>query len=160
LNSRMVACFQTASDAYTRGFGACAQHYSRRGQKLRQQRNRARAREAKLIFASQNPDYTVDAERMRIDLHGLRVGEALSRVAKTIEVMRNAAAARAKHGGGGGGLPDRRGRLTIITGRGVHSAGGKARIKPAVEQWLRQQAGLTCEGGGPDAGQVTAVVPW
>ena len=57
---------------------------------------------------------------MQIDLHGLRVGEAVARVAKTIEVMRNAAVAQNKklRGTSGNG----QGRLTIVTGRGVHSA--------------------------------------
>ena len=28
--------------------------------------------------------------------------------------------------------------VTVITGRGLHSAGGVARIKPAVEEFLQQ----------------------
>ena len=67
LNKRMVACFHAASDAFNRGLGACASHYSHRGRVLRQQRNRARKREAEIIFANKNPGYTISPRLMQID---------------------------------------------------------------------------------------------
>ncbi|MFT4540836.1 MAG: DNA-nicking Smr family endonuclease [Planctomycetota bacterium] len=55
-----------------------------------------------------------------IDLHGLRVAQALRHLKLRLTVCRSMS------------IP----RVRIITGRGWGSPGGKARLKPAVEEWL------------------------
>ena len=71
----------------------------------------------------------------------------MDRVSRTIQVMRNAAAAtKSDHIFG---------TLIIITGKGLHSSGGRARIKPAVENWL-SECDYTYESMD---GKVTTKVP-
>jgi hypothetical protein len=60
----------------------------------------------------------------RVDLHGLFVAEALARVEQHV-------AACKEH---------RVLRTLIITGRGLHSQGGIARVRPEVEAWLRERS--------------------
>lgn len=58
----------------------------------------------------------------RIDLHGLRVLEALEKVREHLALCR-------QHGVE---------RTTIITGKGLHSVDGVAKIRPQVEQLLQE----------------------
>ena len=60
--------------------------------------------------------------RTEIDLHGMYVGEAISVVSRTVAGLKAA----------GGG------RFHLITGRGKHSSDGRARLRPAVVEWLRE----------------------
>lgn len=69
-----------------------------------------------------------------VDLHGLHVSEAIARADAAI------ASARAR------GAP----RLTLIVGRGAHSAGGVARIRPAVERELIRKHSLRVTPGVPN----------
>ncbi|KAF8253034.1 Smr-domain-containing protein [Wilcoxina mikolae CBS 423.85] len=60
----------------------------------------------------------------KVDLHGLLVAEALARVEQHVASCR-------EHGVL---------RTLIITGRGLHSQGGVARVRPEVEAWLRERS--------------------
>ena len=60
-----------------------------------------------------------------VDLHGLLVGEALTKTAEHLAACRERGVRRTK----------------IITGRGNHSLGGVARVRPEVEAWLVQRRG-------------------
>lgn len=110
---------------------------------------RLNALAAELIFTSLNPEYPVhgggsatwigwlfwggvggERERQKgtaglanIDLHGLYVSEAIERINRHLEKCRDAGVER----------------TTIITGRGLHSQGGVAKIKPEVERWLQER---------------------
>ncbi|KAI5780933.1 hypothetical protein EDC01DRAFT_620111 [Geopyxis carbonaria] len=59
----------------------------------------------------------------RCDLHGLLVKEAVGRVEAHLRTCRERGVER----------------TLIITGRGLHSDGGVAKVKPEVETWLRGQ---------------------
>ena len=63
-----------------------------------------------------------------MDLHGLHVAEAVETVKALLDVHREAQKASRFY-------PYR--YLTVITGRGRHSVGGVAKIKPAIENLLR-----------------------
>jgi DNA-nicking Smr family endonuclease len=79
---------------------------------------------ASYIFKSKNASYPTDLSI--IDLHGLFVNEALAKTAEHILVCR------------------KRGVLqtSIITGKGLRSREGQAKIKPAVETFLSRESGL------------------
>lgn len=68
-----------------------------------------------LIFQAHNAGHQLDT----IDLHELLVSEALEELKKRVaELNRNGYSS-----------------LTVITGQGLHSRGGVAKIKPSVVQW-------------------------
>lgn len=93
------------------------------------------------IFAFHNPSYLSQAPSLlgslfsffsppnpksalaKIDLHGLRVSEALDRVRRHLALCR-------KHGVG---------RTVVITGKGLHSVDGVAKVKPQVERLLHEE---------------------
>ena len=103
---------------------------------------RLNARAAELIFKSYNPAYPVEGGNAwwidwllggdedwegrlgTVDLHGLYVAEAVDRVKKHLERCTERGVQK----------------TTIITGRGLHSQGGVAKIRPEVEKWLRERA--------------------
>lgn len=60
-----------------------------------------------------------------VDLHGLLVVEALEKTKEHLAACRERRVRRTK----------------IITGRGNHSVGGVARLRPEVEAWLRERSG-------------------
>jgi DNA-nicking Smr family endonuclease len=82
-------------------------------------------RAAHHIFKSKNPSYPSDLSQ--IDLHGLFVNEALVRTAEHLGACRKKRIAR----------------TTIITGKGNRSRDGEAKIKPAVEAFLKRESGIT-----------------
>lgn len=107
------------------------------------------------IFAEKNPHYLAPASSSpfsffsalfsgptpqtalaRIDLHWLRVNEALEKVREHLVLCQ-------KHGVR---------RTTIITGRGLHSQDGVAKIRPVVEQLLRESRVCTVSEGRGNEG--------
>ena len=60
----------------------------------------------------------------RIDLHGLFVTEALAQMEQHMAACRE------------WGVKE----TLVITGRGAHSNGGVAKLKPRVEQWIAEQS--------------------
>lgn len=69
------------------------------------------------------------AQLQQVDLHGLFVAEALARAHAHLEACRKA----------------RVSRTTFITGRGNRSIDGVAKIKAAVQDWLKQEEGVTVD---------------
>ena len=59
-----------------------------------------------------------------MDLHGLLVSEALAKTAEHLAACRERGVRRTR----------------IITGRGNHSVGGVARLRPEVEAWLVERS--------------------
>lgn len=79
----------------------------------------------------------------RIDLHGLHVGEALDKVRAHLALCRQYGVER----------------TTIITGRGLHSADGVAKIRPMVEQLLTEnKVRVVNEGRGNEGAFVIELV--
>eukprot|EP00730_Choanoeca_flexa_P014873 TRINITY_DN6660_c0_g1_i2.p1 TRINITY_DN6660_c0_g1~~TRINITY_DN6660_c0_g1_i2.p1 ORF type:complete len:912 (+),score=106.66 TRINITY_DN6660_c0_g1_i2:236-2971(+) len=72
-----------------------------------------------------------DEIHRRLDLHGLRVREALEKVSELLAYHKQR---RASLRG-----PDSIRYVDVITGVGRHSANGKARIKPELERWLNSK---------------------
>lgn len=80
---------------------------------------------------------------LQIDLHGLHVSEALEKVRAHLALCR-------QHGVE---------RTTIITGRGLHSVDGVAKIRPMVEQLLREnKVRVVNEGRGNEGAFVIELV--
>lgn len=60
-----------------------------------------------------------------LDLHGLKVKEALDLISQIFSGHLNELSRKRPH-------------LFVITGRGIHSAGGVAKIKPCIENFLKR----------------------
>ncbi|KAL3879118.1 hypothetical protein ACJMK2_031430 [Sinanodonta woodiana] len=119
-------CFQKAQEAYKRGMKQVASFYSQQGHLHSQKINEANARAANRIMEERS----TEVENLSVlNLHDLHVDEAITTLArilpeKELELQLN---------------PDRRKQhILIITGRGSHSRGGIAKIRPAVERYLRK----------------------
>ncbi|KAL0575511.1 hypothetical protein V5O48_006466 [Marasmius crinis-equi] len=123
---QMARCFQESREAYSRGDGAAAKQLSNEG-KEHQSKMESLNRQAS--------DWIYDSKPGEIDLHGLYVKEAIAHTDQAIEQAK------------------RRGDTTIhlIVGRGLHSKGGVAKIKPAIEE-LMQKHQLVAELDEHNAG--------
>ncbi|XP_060065179.1 uncharacterized protein LOC132545513 [Ylistrum balloti] len=116
-------CFQKAQEAYRRGMRDVASFYSRQGHGHSQKIKEANQRAAEKILQRNS----LLKERSAIDLHGLHVDEAIEALERIIPEREEDLKAN----------PDKRKQhLVIITGRGSHSRGGIARIRPAVLRFL------------------------
>ncbi|XP_048851786.1 NEDD4-binding protein 2 isoform X2 [Brienomyrus brachyistius] len=115
-------CFSKAADAYRQGRKQVASFYSQQGHLHGQKMKEANHRAAVQIFERVNSSLL---PQNVLDLHGLHVDEALYHLGKVLEGK----TAEWQQGGCGP-------QLTVITGRGNHSQGGVARIRPAVIDYL------------------------
>ncbi|XP_070613172.1 NEDD4-binding protein 2 isoform X2 [Erythrolamprus reginae] len=115
-------CLRKAGEAYRMGMKPVAAFYVQQGQLHEQKMKEANQDAAEQIFQK------VNAEKLPInllDLHGLHVDEALGHLSRVLQE-------KTKEYSLAGGIP----YLYVITGRGNHSQGGVARIKPAVTKYL------------------------
>ncbi|KAG6907902.1 hypothetical protein DXG01_006957 [Tephrocybe rancida] len=121
----MAKAFEQSHEAYSRGDGATAKTLSNRGKEHQRHMELLNKQAADWIFIENNKD----SKPGEIDLHGLHVKEAISRTDDAIEAAK------------------RRGdsELHLIeplvdnsAGKGLHSKGGSAKIKPAVEELLQK----------------------
>ncbi|XP_070253813.1 NEDD4-binding protein 2 [Myotis yumanensis] len=119
---KRMECYSKAKEAYRMGKKNVATFYAQQGslheQKMREANHLAAIEIFEKVNASLLPQNV-------LDLHGLHVDEAIEHLMavlqqKTEEFKQN------------GGKP----YLSVITGRGNHSQGGVARIKPAVIKYL------------------------
>ncbi|XP_053560013.1 NEDD4-binding protein 2 [Bombina bombina] len=115
--------FRKAEEAYNRGMKQVATYYAQQGylygQKMKEENHRA----ALKIFQRAN-EFLLPENIL--DLHGLHVDEAMKHFRKVLQDKREE---YRKNGG--------KSHLSVITGRGNHSQGGVARIKPAVIDYLK-----------------------
>ncbi|OAE25750.1 hypothetical protein AXG93_4368s2100 [Marchantia polymorpha subsp. ruderalis] len=116
--SKMKKCFQEAAAAHSRGQRALAGDLSQKGQLYKAQAREASLRASENIFNVKNRDIE---NNISIDLHAQHVQEAF-RLLKLH--LRSLSSISSVH------------TLTVITGHGSHSASGRARIKPALTEYL------------------------
>ncbi|XP_016062130.1 PREDICTED: NEDD4-binding protein 2 isoform X2 [Miniopterus natalensis] len=119
---KRVECYSKARDAYRMGKKHVATFYAQQGSLHEQKMKEANHLAAVEIFEKVNASLL---PQNVLDLHGLHVDEAIEHLMavlqqKTEEFKQN------------GGKP----YVSVITGRGNHSQGGVARIKPAVIKYL------------------------
>ncbi|KAK1175329.1 NEDD4-binding protein 2 isoform X2 [Acipenser oxyrinchus oxyrinchus] len=115
-------CFSKAAEAYRKGMKEVATYYAQQGHLHGQQMKEANHRAAVRIFERVNASLL---PQNVLDLHGLHVDEAIHHLKRVLQEK----AAECQQSGG-------KPHLSVITGRGNHSQGGVARIKPAVMDYL------------------------
>ncbi|KAM6150123.1 NEDD4-binding protein 2 [Erethizon dorsatum] len=119
---RRTECYSKAKEAYRMGKKHVATFYAQQGSLHERKMKEANHLAAVEIFEKVNASLL---PQNVLDLHGLHVDEAIKHLMtvlqqKTEEFKQN------------GGKP----YLSVITGRGNHSQGGVARVKPAVIKYL------------------------
>ncbi|XP_025028724.1 NEDD4-binding protein 2 isoform X1 [Python bivittatus] len=119
---RRQECLRKAGEAYRMGMKPVAAFYVQQGQLHEQKMKEANHDAAQQIFEKVNASKLPDN---LLDLHGLHVDEALGHLCRVLQE-------KTKERSLAGGKP----YLYVITGRGNHSQGGVARIKPAVMKYL------------------------
>uniref|UniRef100_A0A6J0SZQ3 NEDD4-binding protein 2 isoform X1 n=1 Tax=Pogona vitticeps TaxID=103695 RepID=A0A6J0SZQ3_9SAUR len=115
-------CLRKAGEAYRKGMKPVAAFYVQRGRFHEQKMKEANRDAAVQIFEK------VNASKLPVnllDLHGLHVDEALDHLGAVLQEKTEECSLA-------GGKP----YLYVITGRGNHSQGRVARIKPAVMRYL------------------------
>ncbi|KAM5272197.1 NEDD4-binding protein 2 [Ctenodactylus gundi] len=115
-------CYRKAKEAYRMGKKHVATFYAQQGglhdRKMREANHLAAVEIFEKVNASLLPQNV-------LDLHGLHVDEAIQHLMTVLQQKTE----ECKHNGG-------KPYLSVITGRGNHSQGGVARIKPAVIKYL------------------------
>ncbi|XP_035029806.2 NEDD4-binding protein 2 [Hippoglossus stenolepis] len=120
--SRQLEGFAKAAEAFKQGHKEVASFYAQQGHMHGQRMREANHRAAVQIFERVNS--TLLPQNI-LDLHGLHVDEALDHLAQVLHDKTTESEQ---------GLC--RPQLSVITGRGNHSQGGVARIRPAVIDYL------------------------
>ncbi|TNN69380.1 NEDD4-binding protein 2 [Liparis tanakae] len=120
---RQLECFSKAAEAYKQGRKEVASFYAQQGHLHGQRMREANHRAAVQIFERVNSSLLPSNI---LDLHGLHVDEALQHLAQVLQDKTKGNCEQ--------GLC--RPQLSVITGRGNHSQGGVARIRPAVIDYL------------------------
>ncbi|XP_065593175.1 NEDD4-binding protein 2 isoform X1 [Cyrtonyx montezumae] len=115
-------CLKKAGEAYHMGMKPVAAFYAHQGRLHEQKMKEANRAAAAQIFERVN---TSLLPLNVLDLHGLHVDEAVNRLSRVLQEKSNEYQLS-------GGKP----YLCVITGRGSHSQGGVARIKPAAIRYL------------------------
>ncbi|KAL5012756.1 hypothetical protein ScPMuIL_011307 [Solemya velum] len=118
-------CFQKAQQAYQRNMRDVAFFYSQQGHLHTQKIKEANLRASEMILTTRNVQ-----NKTTLDMHGLHVDEAISALDGILPRMEREFQER----------PDKtRQHLIIITGRGSHSRGGIAKLRPAVLKYLQKK---------------------
>ncbi|KAL4073870.1 hypothetical protein J3A83DRAFT_4092267, partial [Scleroderma citrinum] len=127
----MSQCYQQSQDAFQRGEHARAKVFSAQGGRHKLKMESLNNSASAQIFKANNPD----GKTGRVDLHNLFVKEALLYAKKAIEEA-----------------PEQsRSQIQFVVGKGLHSEGNEAKIKPALEKFLKDcniQAALDPNNAG------------
>ncbi|KAG2146399.1 DUF1771-domain-containing protein [Suillus bovinus] len=114
----MAKCFQQSHEAYSRREGALAKELSEKGKKHERAMEALNAEASAWIFRENN----LDSKPGELDLHGLYVKEAITYSDKAIKEARQR----------------RDSQIRLIVGKGLHSNGNVAKIKPALEDLMKR----------------------
>ncbi|KAG1752992.1 DUF1771-domain-containing protein [Suillus lakei] len=114
----MGKCFQQSHEAYSRREGALAKELSEKGKQHERTMEALNAEASAWIFRENNSH----RQPGELDLHGLYVKEAVSYSDKAIKEARQRGDSQ----------------IRFIVGKGLHSNGNVAKIKPALEDLMRQ----------------------
>lgn len=112
----MSTCFRESKEAYARHDGARAKQLSNEGKELQREQERLNREASTWIYQANNKD----SKPGEIDLHGLYVREAIERTDQALE--------QAKRRGDS--------EVHLIVGKGLHSQGGAAKLKPAIQDLI------------------------
>ncbi|NWW03638.1 N4BP2 protein, partial [Oreocharis arfaki] len=115
-------CLKKAGEAYRMGMKPVAAFYAHQGRLHEQKMKEANQAAAVQIFERVN---TSLLPMNVLDLHGLHVDEAVNQLSRVLQE-------KSEEYQQTGGKP----YLSVITGRGSHSQGGVARIRPAAIRYL------------------------
>ncbi|NXA80892.1 N4BP2 protein, partial [Thryothorus ludovicianus] len=115
-------CLKKAGEAYRMGMKPVAAFYAHQGRLHEQKMKEANHAAAVQIFERVNASLL---PMNVLDLHGLHVDEAVNQLSRVLQE-------KSKEYQQAGGKP----YLSVITGRGSHSQGGVARIRPAAIRYL------------------------
>ncbi|KAJ7925211.1 hypothetical protein B0H13DRAFT_1975496 [Mycena leptocephala] len=115
---QMAKCFAESHEAYGRGDGAGAKQLSNEGKEHQRKMIALNKEASDWIFIENNKD----SKPGEIDLHGLFVKEAIEHTDRALE--------EAKQRGDS--------QLHLIVGKGLHSQGHVAKIKPAIEELMQK----------------------
>lgn len=119
---KRMECYSKAKEAYRMGKKHVATFYAQQGSLHEQKMKEANHLAAVEIFEKVNASLL---PQNVLDLHGLHVDEAIEHLMTVLQQKTE----EFKQNGG-------KSYLSVITGRGNHSQGGVARIKPAVIKYL------------------------
>ncbi|PBK88691.1 DUF1771-domain-containing protein [Armillaria gallica] len=114
----MERCFNESREAHSRGEGAAAKDLSKQGKNHKQKMEQLNKEASDLIYLVNNRD----CRPGEIDLHRLRVKEAIARTDAALE--------EAKLRGDS--------EIRLIVGKGLHSEGGAAKVRPAIKGLMRK----------------------
>ncbi|KAJ3011842.1 hypothetical protein HKX48_006623 [Thoreauomyces humboldtii] len=122
------SCYERSKAAFASGDGALAKTLSNEGKAHASDMDRYNdlASRAAILEHNSNAKASSSSDNSgtdQIDLHGLFVKEALAALDKHVDRCRRAGVARTR----------------VVTGKGNHSQGGVARIRPAVDAWCRER---------------------
>jgi DNA-nicking Smr family endonuclease len=134
-----TAYSQQSRDACYAGNHSSARDFSALSKQQWQEYHRLNSLAEIKEFEFHNPTYPGDLNR--IDLHGLLVKEAIVRIQRHVKLCKDA------------GIQ----RTLVITGRGIHSKEGIAKIKPAIRE-LCVSEGLQVIPNESNEGCLTVVI--
>ncbi|KAJ6586833.1 cytoplasmic protein [Mycena vulgaris] len=131
---KMAKCFAQSHEAYSRGDGAGAKQLSNEGKEHQRKMISLNKEASTWIYIGQSS--FIWARRSHttreIDLHGLYVKEAIEHTDQALQ--------EAKQRGDS--------EVHLIVGKGLHSQGGAAKIKPAIEELHQLSAELDPRNAG------------
>ncbi|KAK0186936.1 hypothetical protein F5146DRAFT_758071 [Armillaria mellea] len=118
----MEKCFNESREAYSRGNRTAAKDLSNQGKFHKQKMEQLNKDASDWIFYENNRD----CRPGEVDLHRLRVKEAIARTDIVLEEARLRGDSE----------------IRLIVGKGLHSEGGEVRVGPAIKGLMRKYVGI------------------
>ncbi|KAF8161050.1 hypothetical protein B0H34DRAFT_795892 [Crassisporium funariophilum] len=115
---QMAKCFEQSHEAFARKDGALAKELSNQGKEHQRKMGDLNKQASDWIFIENNKD----SKPGEVDLHGLYVKEAIVRAEQAIQTAQTSGNSQ----------------INLIVGKGLHSRGGVAKIKPAIDELIRK----------------------